>query len=82
MATGNEPRQELPPLPDVETDVYNFGVLLLEIVSGRLPYSEEQGHLSNWVNHSYKKMHILLKPYILVMQHGKPIFVGIRVPER
>lgn len=33
-----------------ETDVYNFGKLLLEIISGKLPYSEEQGHLVNWVS--------------------------------
>ncbi|KAK1382171.1 Protein MALE DISCOVERER 2 like [Heracleum sosnowskyi] len=51
VTSGNESGQsEFPPLPDVETDVYNFGILLLEIVSGRLPYSEEQGHLSNWAS--------------------------------
>lgn len=41
---------DLPPPADVETDVYNFGVLLLEIVSGRLSYSEEQGHLVDWAS--------------------------------
>ncbi|KAI9086124.1 hypothetical protein K1719_031845 [Acacia pycnantha] len=30
----------------LQTDVYNFGMLLLEIISGKLPYSEEQGHLT------------------------------------
>ncbi|TKY60043.1 LRR receptor serine/threonine-protein kinase MRH1 [Spatholobus suberectus] len=41
-------KSELPPQADPETDVYNFGVLLLEIISGKLPYSEEQGYLVNW----------------------------------
>ncbi|XP_062162449.1 protein MALE DISCOVERER 2-like isoform X1 [Alnus glutinosa] len=39
---------ELPPLSDPETNVYSFGILLLEIISGKLPYSEEQGHLVSW----------------------------------
>ncbi|KAF5742345.1 putative receptor protein kinase [Tripterygium wilfordii] len=38
----------LPPLADLETNVYSFGILLLEIISGKLPYSEEQGPLENW----------------------------------
>ncbi|KAI8000108.1 Protein MALE DISCOVERER 2 [Camellia lanceoleosa] len=40
----------LPPLSDPETNVYGFGVLLLEIISGKLPHSEEQGPLVNWAN--------------------------------
>lgn len=39
---------ELPPFADPETNVYSFGILLLEIISGKLQYSEEQGHLVNW----------------------------------
>ncbi|CAL0325003.1 unnamed protein product [Lupinus luteus] len=39
---------ELPPHCDPETNVYDFGILLLEIISGKLPYSEEQGTLVNW----------------------------------
>ncbi|PIN08779.1 Serine/threonine protein kinase [Handroanthus impetiginosus] len=39
---------ELPPPADVETNVHSFGILLLEIISGKLPYSDEQGHLINW----------------------------------
>ncbi|XP_014523459.1 protein MALE DISCOVERER 2 isoform X2 [Vigna radiata var. radiata] len=39
---------DLPPHADPETDVYNFGVLLLEIISGKLPYSEEHGHITDW----------------------------------
>ncbi|KAK2995989.1 hypothetical protein RJ640_017353 [Escallonia rubra] len=39
---------ELPPLADAETNTYSFGVLLLEIISGKLPYTEEHGSLVNW----------------------------------
>lgn len=38
----------LPPSVDPETNVYCFGILLLEIISGKVPYSEEQGSLVNW----------------------------------
>ncbi|KAF7151441.1 hypothetical protein RHSIM_Rhsim02G0143600 [Rhododendron simsii] len=41
---------ELRPSSDPETNVYSFGVLLLEIISGKLPYSEEQGPLVSWMN--------------------------------
>lgn len=37
------------PYKDLESNIYNFGILLLEIISGKLPYSEEQGFLVNWV---------------------------------
>ncbi|XP_050223384.1 protein MALE DISCOVERER 2-like [Mercurialis annua] len=39
---------ELPPLADPETNVYSYGILLLEIISGKLPYSKEQGPLEKW----------------------------------
>ncbi|KAM7265994.1 hypothetical protein ACFE04_003677 [Oxalis oulophora] len=39
---------ELPPMSDPETNVYCFGLLLLEIISGKLQYSEEHGHLVKW----------------------------------
>ncbi|KAG9447885.1 hypothetical protein H6P81_014013 [Aristolochia fimbriata] len=47
--TGDEDN-EVSELPqgDTESNVYNFGILLLEIISGKLPYSEEQGSLVNW----------------------------------
>ncbi|KAJ4980606.1 hypothetical protein NE237_031443 [Protea cynaroides] len=38
---------ELPPLADPATNVYSFAILLLEIISGKLPYSSE-GPLVNW----------------------------------
>ncbi|XP_027919559.1 protein MALE DISCOVERER 2 isoform X1 [Vigna unguiculata] len=46
---GHESQKgDLPPHADPETDVYNFGVLLLEIISGKLPYSEEHGNITDW----------------------------------
>ncbi|XP_022723980.1 protein MALE DISCOVERER 2-like isoform X2 [Durio zibethinus] len=39
---------ELPPFVDPEVNVYSFGILLLEIISGKLPYSDEQGPLEKW----------------------------------
>ncbi|XP_077224454.1 protein MALE DISCOVERER 2-like isoform X2 [Tasmannia lanceolata] len=36
------------PSTNPESNVYSFGVLLLEIISGKLPYSEEQGFLVDW----------------------------------
>ncbi|KAK7290393.1 hypothetical protein RIF29_04788 [Crotalaria pallida] len=48
-STGDDTKKpELPPNSDPETNVYNFGILLLEIISGKLPHSEEQGNLVNW----------------------------------
>ncbi|KAI7746994.1 hypothetical protein M8C21_016302 [Ambrosia artemisiifolia] len=38
----------LPPLIDTETNVYSFGILMLEIISGKLPNSDEQGPLVAW----------------------------------
>ncbi|EEF28099.1 protein MALE DISCOVERER 2 [Ricinus communis] len=45
---GESEHSELPPLTDPETNVYSFGILLLEIISGKLPYSKEQGPLEKW----------------------------------
>ncbi|XP_042520036.1 protein MALE DISCOVERER 2-like isoform X2 [Macadamia integrifolia] len=47
-SSGDESEHcELPHFSDPETNVYNFGILLLEIISGKLPCSEE-GSLVNW----------------------------------
>lgn len=35
-------------LLEVENNVYCFGLLLLEIISGKLPYAQEQGMLIEW----------------------------------
>lgn len=45
---GESEHSVLPPLADSDTNVYSFGILLLEIISGKLPYSEEQGPLEKW----------------------------------
>lgn len=39
-----------PSQENIETNVYKFGELLLEIISGKLPYSEEHGNLVDWVS--------------------------------
>ncbi|XP_038985119.1 protein MALE DISCOVERER 2-like isoform X2 [Phoenix dactylifera] len=36
------------PFSDPGTNIYSFGLITLEIISGKLPYSEEQGSLLNW----------------------------------
>lgn len=41
---------ELPPLADPESNVFSFGIVLLETISGKLPYSAGQGSLLNWVS--------------------------------
>nr|XP_043611267.1 protein MALE DISCOVERER 2-like isoform X2 [Erigeron canadensis] len=38
----------LPPLIDTETNIYCFGILTLEVISGKLPCSDEQGSLVTW----------------------------------
>lgn len=35
--------------PDPIDNVYSFGVMLLEIICGKLPYNKEEGPLLNWV---------------------------------
>ncbi|KAF5752589.1 hypothetical protein HS088_TW01G00504 [Tripterygium wilfordii] len=38
------------PIADQESNVYSFGVLLFEMVTGRLPYSVDNGSLENWAS--------------------------------
>ncbi|XP_059290504.1 protein MALE DISCOVERER 2-like [Lycium ferocissimum] len=45
-ASGDLENSELPPLADPETNVYSFGILLLEVISGKSPYSERESLLS------------------------------------
>ncbi|KAK4399237.1 protein MALE DISCOVERER 2 [Sesamum angolense] len=53
---------ELPPFA-VETNIHSFGILLLEIISGKLPYSEEEGDIVNWVS-IYQMSHYYMLPYL------------------
>ncbi|XP_009613588.1 protein MALE DISCOVERER 2-like [Nicotiana tomentosiformis] len=46
-ASGDIENSELPPLADPDTNVYSFGILLLEVISGKSPYSERES-LLNW----------------------------------
>lgn len=41
---------------DIQGNIYAFGVLLLEIISGRPPYSEDKGCLVDWVRKRIKKL--------------------------
>ncbi|KAK8580599.1 hypothetical protein V6N12_070861 [Hibiscus sabdariffa] len=47
---GESEHSELPPVVDLEVNVYSFGVLLLEIISGKLAHSEEQGAIEKWAD--------------------------------
>lgn len=47
-ADSESEHSELPPLIDTETNVFCFGVLMLEIISGKLPHSNEHGPLVPW----------------------------------
>ncbi|XP_051129115.1 protein MALE DISCOVERER 1-like isoform X1 [Andrographis paniculata] len=47
---AHEPdHSEQPPLA-LETDVYSFGILMLEIISGKLPESKEGDNVLKWAN--------------------------------
>ena len=39
-------------LVDVKSNVYSFGLLLLEIITGRLPYSDDEFSLLNLVSYN------------------------------
>ncbi|KAJ1414135.1 Serine-threonine/tyrosine-protein kinase, catalytic domain [Sesbania bispinosa] len=45
---GDSKKSESPTRDDLANNVYDFGILLLEIISGKLPCSEEEGNLVNW----------------------------------
>ncbi|XP_019704719.1 protein MALE DISCOVERER 2 isoform X2 [Elaeis guineensis] len=56
-ASGDDPDLPESPLSDPGTNVYSFGLLMLEIISGKLPYSEEQGSLLNWATEYLNDKH-------------------------
>ena len=47
---------------DVQGNVYAFGVLLLEIMSGRPPYCKDKGCLVEWVRNLLKIEYLLSFP--------------------
>ncbi|KAH1066157.1 hypothetical protein J1N35_031144 [Gossypium stocksii] len=46
---GESQNSELPPIVDPEVNVHSYGILLIEIISGKLPYSAEHGAIEKWV---------------------------------
>lgn len=59
---------ELPPAADLETNVHSFGIMLLEIISGRVSYMQDQGHITNWVyKHTCKIICIICICYLLIV---------------
>uniref|UniRef100_A0A7N0ZZ53 Protein kinase domain-containing protein n=1 Tax=Kalanchoe fedtschenkoi TaxID=63787 RepID=A0A7N0ZZ53_KALFE len=44
----------LPPVADLETNVYSFGVMLLEVISGQLPKSKDGATIVDWASEYLK----------------------------
>uniref|UniRef100_A0A803LCW0 Protein kinase domain-containing protein n=1 Tax=Chenopodium quinoa TaxID=63459 RepID=A0A803LCW0_CHEQI len=42
-------------LTDIEGNVYNFGMVLLEIITGRMPYMEDNRTVADWVFYCLEK---------------------------
>ena len=63
--TSGDLDKSLLPLPaEPETNVFNFGVLMLEIISGKPPDSDEEGSITKWVlqlKYNKKRIYFLLK---------------------
>lgn len=56
---------ELPPNVDPETNIYSFGIILLEVISGKLPYLEEHGPIEKWASqylNEKKSLNYLIDP--------------------
>lgn len=62
---------------DTQGNIYAFGILLLEIISGRSPYCKEKGYLVDWVRNFIKFQ--LIKAYLVVIINIKCVsFVFFR----
>ncbi|KAK6133521.1 hypothetical protein DH2020_032735 [Rehmannia glutinosa] len=75
---------ELPPLADVETNVHSFGMLLLETISGKLPYSEDQGLLMNLVakySNDKKTVSNLIDPTLKTFKDNELVVVCEVAPD-
>jgi hypothetical protein len=51
---------------DIQANTFAFGVILLEIISGRLPYCKDKGYLVDWVSQSIYVLHQLIPTLILL----------------
>ena len=52
---------------DIQANTFAFGVILLEIISGRLPYCKDKGYLVDWVSQSiYYVLHHLANSYTVI----------------
>ncbi|XP_012574551.1 probable LRR receptor-like serine/threonine-protein kinase At1g63430 [Cicer arietinum] len=57
---------------DTKGNVYAFGVLLLEIISGRPPYCKEKGYLVDWAKDYLEKPEVmshLVNPELKIFRH-------------
>ncbi|XVE58991.1 hypothetical protein DITRI_Ditri05aG0008300 [Diplodiscus trichospermus] len=43
------------PSADVESNIYSFGVILFEMITGRIPYSVDNGSLADWASDYLKR---------------------------
>jgi hypothetical protein len=66
---------------DIQANTFAFGVILLEIISGRLPYCKDKGYLVDWVSQSIYVLRQLIPTLILLQKpmgtcSNNPIFVA------
>ncbi|KAL9260539.1 putative LRR receptor-like serine/threonine-protein kinase [Drosera capensis] len=57
---------------DMQGNVYVFGILLLEIVSGRPPFCKEQGHLVDWAQEYLEKPELMSKLVDQQLKYHEP----------
>lgn len=78
--SGDLDQSLLPLPPEPETNVYSFGVLMLEIISGKLSDSDEEGSILKWVKRlkNSKSNLNISKTYITKMGNTF-VFTGLKV---